>query len=261
MSNLFKIMGILNITPDSFYDGGKFNHLEVAAQRIQQMIEEGVDIIDIGGQSALETEPISETEELERVLPVVEMIRSDYPEVQISVDTSKASVAAAAIEKGVHIINDITAGRADPNMLATVAQANCQYVIMYNKDTTSPARIREVNYEDVMQTLYDFFEERIKACEKAGMDRSRLIIDPGLGHFISNDGSYSWEVLGKLNRFQDFNCPILVSPSRKSFTAQFPGQPPAERLPGTLKATKLALKNGAIMVRTHDVGKTRKILT
>lgn len=280
MQQALQIMGILNITPDSFYDGNQLSahsrssgpsltgqssaltfHVDknLALHRLQKMVEEGVGIIDIGGQSALETAPISEKEELLRVLPIVDLVRSHYPQLQISVDTSKAVVAAQALKSGVHIINDITAGRGDLDMLKTVAKSDCLYVIMYNKDTTSPARIRQLDYEDVVKTLYTFFEECIQAAQKAGIERSRLIIDPGLGHFISSDGQYSWEVLERLSEFKDLGCPILVSPSRKSFTAKHPHQPPSERLPGTLKATKMALKNGASIVRTHDVGETAEL--
>lgn len=254
------VIGILNVTPDSFYDGGNCNEVEAAVSRAQQMVIEGANIIDIGGES---TGPgsvsVSEEEEMERVLSVVDAILKQNPKAHLSIDTYKASVAKEALKRGAAMINDVTAGRADPNMFATVAEANCQYVLMRSKDDAPRTTVRDVSYDDVMQSVSTFFEERLEKAERAGIRREHIILDPGLGHFVSSDAKYSWEILERLTELQCFGCRILVSPSRKSFTAAFEGQPPSERLEGTLKATKIALKNGVNIIRTHDIAATKTV--
>lgn len=255
------IMGILNVTPDSFYDGGEFDACEKAVKRAEEMIEEGADIIDIGGES---TGPgsgdVSVEEELKRVIPVVEGIRYQVLGIRLSVDTYKATVARAALEVGATMINDISAGRFDPEMFNVIAKAGCDYVMMHTKDHSGRTTIDERRYENVIKTIHHFFEERIAAAEAAGIKRENIIIDPGLGHFISSDPKYSWEVLERLDELSDLGCRILVSPSRKSFTAEHSDQPPTKRLPGTLKATEMAVRNGAVIIRTHDVGETKRCL-
>jgi len=252
------VMGILNVTPDSFYDGGKFDAVDRAAAQTLKMIEEGADIIDIGGES---TGPgsgdVSVEEELQRVLPVLERVGAGA---QISVDTYKAEVARAALDTGAIMINDVTAGRGDPAMLRTIAERGCLYIIMRSKDATPRTTTDETSYDNVMKTIHKFFEERIEAAKNAGVKRERIILDPGLGHFISSDPQYSWHVLEHLEFLKDFGCPILVSPSRKSFTAEYGEQSPGERLPGTLKATRIALKHGADIIRTHDVRETKSLI-
>ena len=248
-------MGILNVTPDSFYDGGKFDVVENAIKRAREMAEEGADIIDVGGES---TGPgshnVNTEEELSRVIPIVEKIRnSDFI---ISVDTYKAEVAAQAIEAGAMMINDVTAGRGDPEMLSVIADSGCDYIIMRGKDDSPRTTIKDLEYEDVIKTIHEFFEERIDAASKAGINREKIIIDPGLGHFVSSNPKYSWEILERLEELKDLGCRILVSPSRKSFTADSPGQPPSERLEGTLRATRIAVENGANIIRTHDICET-----
>ncbi len=255
------IMGILNVTPNSFYDGGRFDGLEKALQRVDEMVKEGAGAVDIGGQAGLEAPLISAKEELTRVLPVVEAVRSTFPALKVSVDTSKAAVAQKVLEKGVWMINDTSSGREDPDMMPLIAKEDCCFVLMFNKSSASTAKIEALEYEDVSGVIHTFLKNGIEMAAIAGIDRSRLMVDPGLGHYISSQASYSWEVLEHLKKLQTFDCPILVSPSRKSFTAEFEGQAPSERLPGTLKATRLALKNGATVIRTHDVGETIELIT
>ena len=258
----FEIMGILNVTPDSFYDGGKFDGTDRAVARAMQMIGEGADIIDIGGES---TGPRSETvsieEELRRVIPVLDKlkVKSEKLKVRISVDTYKSKVAEAALDAGAAMVNDVTAGRGDPAMFPLIAERRCMYIMMHSKDDSPRTTVESRSYEDVLGTIHDFFEERIGAAVQAGIARDQLILDPGLGHFVSNDPQYSWHILEHLEFLQDFGCRILVSPSRKSFTAEHQQQSPAERLPGTLRATALAIAHGVAIIRTHDVKETKAI--
>jgi dihydropteroate synthase len=260
LANSPAVMGILNVTPDSFYDGGKYDHVDTAVLRAVEMINEGADMIDIGGESTLDTDPVSEEEELRRVLPVVDSLRQENPDAVISVDTYKAHIAKEVLQHGAKIINDVTAGRGDAEMLSVIAQAGCPYVMMRSKDAKARTTIDEVQYDDVLQTIHDFFQERISAAKAAGVKQSQIILDPGLGHFVSSDPKYSWLILEQLETFKDFGCPILVSPSRKSFTAKNPDEPPSERLERTLEATKMALENGASIIRTHDVGETKSLM-
>lgn len=265
-------MGILNVTPNSFYDGGKFDTEEAAVRRALQMIKEGANIIDVGGESTGPgAEIVSEEEEMRRVIPVIEKCvntkmrkyENDDPidsHFRISIDTYKAAVARAALDAGASIVNDVTAGRADPAMFALIAERECDYVIMRSKDDSPQTSIRNERYDDVIATIHAFFAERIAAAEAAGILRKHIILDPGLGHFVSSDPKYSWEILEHLERLKEFGCRILVSPSRKSFTAAFPTQQPSERLEGTLKATRLAIAHGADIIRTHDVRKTCDVL-
>lgn len=271
----FEIMGILNVTPDSFYDGGKFDGTDRAVARAMQMIGEGADIIDIGGESTgPNSKTVSAEEELRRVIPVIETMRkydkcdkcnkylshlridSIY---RISVDTYKSKVAEAALDAGAAMVNDVTAGRGDPAMFPLIAERRCMYIMMHSKDDSPRTTVESRSYEDVLGTIHDFFEERIGAAVQAGIARDQLILDPGLGHFVSNDPQYSWHILEHLEFLQDFGCRILVSPSRKSFTAEHQQQSPAERLPGTLRATALAIAHGVAIIRTHDVKETKAI--
>ncbi len=262
-------MGILNVTPDSFYDGGQFDAADKACKRALEMIEEGADVIDIGGEPTGPGSPeVSVEEELGRVIPILERMQNSKCKIQndsfcilhfefcISVDTYKTTVAQESLRVGANMINDVTAGRGDSEMFKVIADAGCKYVMMHSKDDSPRTTIGDVEYDDVLKTIHEFFEERIVAAENAGVKRSQIILDPGLGHFVSSDPKYSWQILENLEFLQDFGCPILVSPSRKSFTADGPDQPPSERLEGTLEATKIAAEHGASIVRTHDVSAT-----
>ena len=249
------VMGVLNMTPDSYYDGGRHNQQDAAAVRVQQMIGEGASIIDVGGES---TGPgsveVAEEEELKRILPIIPILQ--YSNTPISIDTTKASVARRAIEAGAMIINDVSAGRHDPAMFPLVAEKGCKIVLMYSKDDSPRTTVRDLQYEDVMATVKAFLTDRIREAEARGIRREQIVVDPGLGHFVSSDPKYSWEILDRLEELADLGCPILVSPSRKSFTADHPGDPPEQRLPGTLRATEIAIQNGASIIRTHDVKET-----
>lgn len=264
-------MGILNVTPDSFYDGGQYEGVNAAVHRAMQMIDEGADIIDIGGESTgPRSKEVSLEEERKRVIPIIEAMsgkrparpngHSDGLATNISVDTYRSKVAEDALDAGASIVNDVTAGRGDPAMFSLIKERGCDYIMMRSKDASARTTINECLYEDVLETIHTFFEARIAAAEAVGIKRSQIIIDPGLGHFVSSDPKYSWHILEHLEFLSDFGCRILVSPSRKSFTADVPTQQPKDRLPGTLKATALALQHGASIIRTHDVRATKELI-
>ena len=267
------IMGILNCTPDSFYDGGKYDEQNAASVRAEQMIAEGADIIDIGGESTgPNSVEVSEEEEMKRVIPVIKKFENEkpiatnnfrisaFPHFRISIDTTKAIVARAALDTGATMINDVSAGRYDPQMFLLAAKRGCRIILMYSKDPSPRTTIQNKQYDDVIKTVKAFLRERIASAESNGIARDNIIIDPGLGHFVSSDPRYSWEILERLGELAELGCRILVSPSRKSFTADHPGDPPTKRLPGTLRATELAIRNGASIIRTHDVGETLNML-
>ncbi len=253
------VVGILNVTPDSYVDGGNYASLGAAVERAKQIIAQGGDIIEIGGEA---TGPgsadVSEKEERQRVLPVIQAVRKALPNAWISVDTFKASVAADALKVGADMINDITAGRGDADMFAVVSRARCPYVMMFAKDGTSRTTREARDYADVVAHVRRFLTERIEQALQSGIDRSRIIIDPGLGHFVSAKPEYSFEILRRLAEFTDL-APVFVSPSRKSFLAGKNNDAVADRLPATLTATEIAVANGASFLRTHDVRETRAV--
>ncbi len=226
--------------------------------RARQYAGEGADIIEIGGES---TGPGSTDvpleEELRRVLPAVGALRSALPDLWISVDTCKSEVALQALQAGADMINDVTAGRGDANMFPVIAQAGCPCVLMYAKDPSPRTTVKPVQYDDIVKTIRTFLIERKTRAAAAGMKESQIIIDPGLGHFLSSDPKYSYEVIKRLKELSDLG-PIFISPSRKSFLAGIRNDPPAERLPATLAVTAIAVLSGARFIRTHDILDTRR---
>lgn len=253
-----QIMGILNVTPDSFSDGGEFEGVERAVARAREMVEEGATIIDIGGES---TGPgsldVKLEEELERVIPVVRAVSEALPEVLISVDTWKAEVARQAIEAGAGMVNDVTALRGDSGMARVVAEARVPVILMYSKDATARTSKKAVEYEDVMATVIEFLKERVAAAEAGGVTRAQIILDPGMGAFVSTFPKYSLEILERLNELVSLDYPVLVGASRKSFIREiWGGEKPEDRLEGSLEAAKMAAQNGASILRVHDVKET-----
>lgn len=236
-----KVMGIVNVTPDSLFNGGE----------VKEMIEAGAAIIDIGGES---TGPgsvdVSGGEELERVLPVITELRRDFPDIFISIDTYKADVAANAIEAGADMVNDVTAGRGDDRMFDVVRDLEVPYVMMYAKDDTPRTTTEVLEYDDVMKTICDFLEEKVSELDQ-------VIVDPGMGMFVSGEPKYSYEILARLGELRGLGCPILVGASRKSFL----GGKVEDRLEGSLAAACVAAQNGAKIIRAHDVEQTVKALT
>jgi dihydropteroate synthase len=253
------IVGVLNVTPDSFHDGGRFTSVEDAVHRAGELIAQGADIVEIGGESTgPHSAAVSTEEEMVRVLPVLEAIRSAYPQARLSIDTYKSAVAAAAIKRGVIMVNDVTAGRADPDFFSVVAASKTSLVLMYSKDANPRTTLGENSYTDVIQSVSYFLRERRDAAAAAGIDSSRIILDPGLGHFVSSDPQYSFEILGRLQELLHLECPLFISPSRKSFLAGGENLQTADRLSGTIAASAIAVLHGATYIRTHDVVETRR---
>ncbi len=254
------VVAILNVTPDSYYDGGR--NLDPAAllRSAERAVEGGADILEIGGESTgPDSCDISSDEEERRVLPSVRALRAAFPTVWIAVDTTKAKVADAALRSGADMINDVSAGRADPAMFSVIARYRCPVVLMYSKDPTPRTTRRDVRYDDVLATIRTFLLSRIAQAKKEHIEESQMILDPGLGHFVSSDPTYSFKILRRLRELTDLG-PILVSPSRKSFLAGPDNLPPSKRLPATLEASLLAVRNGASLIRTHDPKETRDAL-
>jgi len=254
-----QLIGILNVTPDSFYDGGELKTIDLVLKRAEQMLADGADILEIGGQSTgPNSKDISIHEEQRRVLPVIEAVRARFPQARLSVDTFTADLAQAAIDRGVEIINDVTAGRGDARIFAVLAHSSASVVLMYAKDLTARTTIAPTRYDDVIVTIRLFLAERKRLAVEAGIAPERIILDPGLGQFISSDPRYSFEILARLSEFLPLDCPILVSPSRKSFLAGSEQLPTADRLPATVAASSIAVLHGASFIRTHDVLEVRR---
>ena len=248
------LMGVLNVTPDSFSDGGDFNTIESALAQAENMVKSGVDIIDIGGQS---TRPgaaeISLAEEIDRVIPVVQMLRQKaeiFGSIPISVDTTRADVASSAVAAGADIINDISGATFDPEMLSTVAKLAVPIVLMHLRGTPQTMQ-KLTDYRDLIGEIGEFLESRIAAAVAAGIDKSQIVIDPGIG--FAKTYSQNLEILRELPKFRSLNCPILVGVSRKSFIGQILNQPLAkQRVWGTAAACTGAIANSADILRVHD---------
>jgi dihydropteroate synthase len=248
------IMGVLNVTPDSFSDGGKFATVDAAIAQAIQMVISGVDIIDIGGESTKPgATPVDEATELARVIPVIEGIRQhrDIQSIPISIDTTKASVARSAIQAGADIVNDVSGGQFDERMFETVAQLGVPYVLMHMRGT--PATMTQMtDYDDVVGEILAYFERQIDRAVNAGIDRSQIIIDPGIG--FAKQYQQSIEIIRHLERFEILDLPLLVGVSRKSFIGKMIDQPdPERRLWGTSAACCAAIARGADILRVHDV--------
>jgi dihydropteroate synthase len=248
------IMGILNVTPDSFFDGGKFLSLEGAVTHAAKMIEEGTDIIDIGGESTRPgAEPVGTEEEIRRVTPVIEAIRRRSA-VPISIDTYRSETAAAALEAGADMVNDISALRFDSDMARLIAQRKVPVVLMHMLGDPKTMQSNPT-YEDCVREIADFFAERITYALSAGIERSKLILDPGIGFGKRPEDNLA--ILARLAEFARFDLPLLVGASRKSFIGVVDLQATSDqRLGGSVAAAVIAVMNGANMVRVHDVRET-----
>lgn len=259
MERSCQIIGILNTTPDSYYDGGRFDSVQLALQQAQTMLREGADIIEVGGESTGPgSKDISVEEELERVLPVITAIKKKFPDAKVAIDTYRSQVAQAALNVGVCMVNDVTAGRWDSDMFVVLKNSDCSLVLLYSKDPTPRTTMKDTQYNDVIATIKIFLQERKQAAMESGISEDRIILDPGMGHFVSSDPQYSFEIIARLREFAELGSPILLSPSRKSFLAGSDDLPPADRLPGTVASSAVAVLNGAKFVRTHDVEEVRR---
>ena len=251
------IMGIINVTPDSFSDGGRFLDTGAAVAHALKLVSEGADIIDIGGESTRPgAEEVLLDDELARVIPVIEKLRA-VSNIPISVDTYKSAVARAAVDKGADLINDISGLRFDPAMAETAASLKVPVVVMHMKGEPKSMQTDPV-YENLIEEMYTYFEESIGIAEKAGILRDKIIIDPGIG--FGKTFPHNFSILRNLRRFSDLGLPTLVGASRKSFLGSLSSAEADDRLVESLAAAVIAASNGAHFVRVHDVAATRRVL-
>lgn len=247
-----KVMGILNVTPDSFSDGGTHNRYHDALEHAAKMVNEGVSIIDIGGES---TRPgaaeVSVNEELDRVIPIVEAIAQRF-DVWISVDTSKAEVMSEAAKAGMHLINDIRSLH-EPGAIEVAAQSGLPVCIMHMQG--QPRTMQDApNYENVVADIKAYFDAEIARCVAAGIDKQQIILDPGFG--FGKNLSHNYQLLANLDQFHDFGLPLLAGMSRKSMIGNLLNVPPQERLVGSIACATIAAMQGAQIIRVHDVKET-----
>ena len=263
------LMGILNVTPDSFSDGGKFTSVDAAVERAKIMLRDGADIIDVGGESTRPgAEPVSLEEELQRVIPVIAAIRARLGDgFQISIDTYKAAVAKQALVNGATLVNSMGGFQLDPALAKVVADARCPIVIYHIKGKPQTMQVGEIVYENVMQEIWDFFEQQIMIGKQAGISKKHFALDPGIG--FGKTIEHNLEIIKKLRKFKKLGLPIVIGVSRKSHLGmilkdklQLETLPlPSERLEASLAETAVAVMRGASIIRTHDVLQTKKFLT
>ncbi|MFH1284392.1 MAG: dihydropteroate synthase [Candidatus Peregrinibacteria bacterium] len=247
-------MGILNVTPDSFSDGGQHDTVKKALKRAEEMESEGADIIDIGGESTgPNSKYVPPNEELKRVIPVLKALRKKTS-IPISIDTYKSQIAREALENGADIINDVTALRGDTSMAKIVAKYKCPIILMYSKDKTPRTTVQKKHYKDVIKTIKSFLLARIRYAQKKGIKKSQIIIDPGMGNFISAIPKYSYEIISRMSELQKLKLPILLGASRKSFL----GGTFKDRDTASVAIAGIAYLNGASIIRTHNVSATKE---
>jgi dihydropteroate synthase len=251
-----KLMGVVNVTPDSFSDGGLYLDPEAAVAHGRELAAAGAEILDVGGESTRPgAEAVAEEEELRRVIPVIQGLVAS--EAQISVDTSKASVAAAALDAGATIVNDVTALRGDPEMASLCAERGATVVLMH---MLGDPRTMQNNprYEDVVTAVREFLAERLEVATAAGIAEERIWLDPGIG--FGKTAAHNMELLRRLAELRDLGRPLVIGTSRKSFIGKVDGSPAGERLGGTIASSVLAAAEGAEVLRVHDVAEVRQAL-
>jgi dihydropteroate synthase len=252
-----KVMGILNVTPDSFFDGGFYQNEKAILEQAKRMIDDGADFIDIGGYSSRPgAADVSEKEELNRVLPVCEMLTREFPMVPLSIDTFRSHVAGACIEAGAAIVNDIYAGQKDTNMLSVVAEAQTPYVMMHMQGTPRTMQIKP-DYKNIMNEILFFFSERIARAKSFGIND--IILDPGFG--FGKTKYHNYELLSKLDAFHINELPVLIGVSRKSMIYKTLDITPEESLNGTSVLHAFALQKGIHILRVHDVKEAKECIT
>ena len=245
------IMGILNVTPDSFYDGGRYCQLDAAVSRAREMVQEGADIIDLGGFSTRPgASPVSPEEEISRVDPVLRRLKQELPQTPVSVDTFVAETARAVLNAGADIINDPGGLKADPQMAAVAAEYGCPVVIMHNR--------LGGGYRDLMAEVIADLDDAINLAVVQGIPREQIIVDPGIG--FGKTGEENLALIKNLGELKSLGKPILLGVSNKSFIGRVTGDPASERLIGSLAAAVTGVMNGAGIVRVHNVRETRKAL-
>lgn len=246
-------MGVVNVTPDSFWDGGKFLEPQAAVAQALKLVDQGAEIIDLGGESSRpQAVPVSEAEELRRVMPVLEQLCVKL-EVPISIDTTKLAVARAALAAGVSIVNDVGANRNDRAMWALVAETGAGYVCMHMQGTPQTMQTKPT-YGDVVTEVNAFFEDRLSRLRGCGVRPDQIIFDPGIG--FGKKIEHNLELLGSLQRFARLDRPLLLGASRKSFLGKVSGAEPEGRLAAGLACACLAVEAGVQLIRTHDVAET-----
>ena len=251
------IMGILNVTPDSFSDGGKYLEKNTAINYALEMIDEGADIIDIGGESTRPfSDPVSLKEEISRVIPVIEGIRKES-DICISIDTTKSQVATAALNSGASVINDVSAMEVDPLMVDVALKFDCPLIIMHMKGT--PKNMQDdPQYESLISDIKDYLLDRIDFIISKGINPKKIVIDPGIGFGKTVENNF--EIINNLNHFTSMDFPVLLGASRKSFIGISLNLPEEDRLEGSLAANIIGFQNGAKIFRVHDVAETNKAL-
>ena len=245
-----KIMGILNATPDSFSDGGNFNEVDTALGRIGLMISQGAHIIDVGGESTRPgSEPVTEQEELDRVLPILEKAITQFPDTFFSIDTTKYRVAEESLNLGTHLVNDVSGLQKEPRFVDLCVQHNAGYVMMHSQGNPQTMQ-KDPSYDDVIADIKKFLKARIDPAKEKGL--KNIIIDPGIG--FGKTLEHNLKLIAHLEKFQDLGCPLLIGASRKSMIGQILNDRPVDdRLTGTIAVHYHAMLNGANIIRVHDV--------
>ncbi|MBC8337156.1 MAG: dihydropteroate synthase [Rhodospirillales bacterium] len=252
-----RIVGIINVTPDSFSDGGEALAVDDAVRRGRELIEAGADILDIGGESTRPgAKPVGVGQEITRVEPVVRALADEG--YTVSIDSRRASVMAAAIEAGAKVINDITALTGDPESLALAAESDLPVILMHMQG--DPGTMQgNPQYDDAAKEIFEYLQGRVEACREAGIGRSRIAVDPGIG--FGKTLAHNLDILNRLDVYKDLGCPVLLGASRKSFIGHISREEaPKDRVPGSLAAVLSAYARGVRLFRVHDVTETRQAL-
>jgi dihydropteroate synthase len=254
----FTIMGVVNVTPDSFSDGGRYLDAQAAIEHGLELEAEGAAVLDVGGESTRPgADPVPEAEELRRVIPVIEGLIARGAGARISVDTSKAAVAARALEAGATLVNDVTALRGDPDMAGVVAAGGAECCLMHMLG--DPRTMQDdPHYDDVVDDIKSFLADRMAVAVKAGIAEERLLLDPGIG--FGKTVEHNLELLRRLGEFLDLGRPVVIGTSRKSFLGRLTGRAPDDRVAGTVATNVLAYERGARVFRVHDVAPVRDAL-
>ncbi len=245
------IMGIVNVTPDSFSDGGRFLAVEEAVKQARQLVADGADVLDIGGESTRpygNNRPIDAQEEMDRILPVIERLLAEVA-IPISVDTYKAATAEAALKRGVHMINDVWGLQYDEHMAAVVAKYNVPVVIMHNQ--------LQPGYQDLMGDITAFLQKSMNIAAKAGIAKEKIIIDPGIGFGKTRADNIT--IIRQLRKLEGLGCPILLGTSRKAFIGTTRDLPPNDRIEGTAATVAIGIAHGADIIRVHDVKEMSRV--
>lgn len=246
------VMGILNATPDSFSDGGEYNSVDNALKRIEEMGSQGASIVDVGGESTRPgADPVPEDEELRRVIPILERAVTQFPDLYFSIDTTKLKVAHEALDRGTHIVNDVSGLRVEPKLAGLCADYQAAYVLMHMQGMPRNMQ-KNPHYEDVVEDIKHFFVKQLALAEESGLDRDSILLDPGIG--FGKTVQHNLQLLRRLQEFNELERPMLVGASRKSMIGKIlKGRPAEERLAGTIAVHYHALLEGANVLRVHDV--------